>query len=41
MIGLMIALVVVQIIVVYAWGVEPRNRGLEDVAAPGAVGAAA
>src|SRR6478735_1994390 len=29
---LMIALVVVQIIVVWAWGVEPRNRGLEDVA---------
>jgi MFS transporter, putative metabolite:H+ symporter len=30
---LMIALVVVQILVVWAWGVEPRNRGLEDVAA--------
>jgi MFS transporter, putative metabolite:H+ symporter len=30
---LMIGLVVVQIIVVWAWGVEPRNRGLEDVAA--------
>jgi putative MFS transporter len=30
---LMIALVVVQIAVVWAWGVEPRNRGLEDVAA--------
>jgi len=30
---LMIALVVVQIVVVWAWGVEPRNRGLEDVAA--------
>jgi putative MFS transporter len=29
---LMIALVVVQILVVWAWGVEPRNRGLEDVA---------
>jgi putative MFS transporter len=29
---LMIALVVVQIVVVWAWGVEPRNRGLEDVA---------
>jgi MFS transporter, putative metabolite:H+ symporter len=28
---LMIGLVVVQIIVVWAWGVEPRNRGLEDV----------
>jgi len=30
---LMIGLVVVQIIVVWAWGVEPRNRGLEEVAA--------
>jgi putative MFS transporter len=30
---LMIALVVVQIVVVWAWGVEPRNRGLEEVAA--------
>jgi MFS transporter, putative metabolite:H+ symporter len=30
---LMIALVVVQIVVVAAWGVETRNRGLEDVAA--------
>ena len=29
---LMIGLVVIQIIVVWAWGVEPRNRGLEDVA---------
>src|SRR6201996_4602458 len=29
----MIGLVVVQILVVWAWGVEPRNRGLEDVAA--------
>ncbi len=29
---LMIGLVVVQIVVVWAWGVEPRNRGLEDVA---------
>ncbi|MDE2064362.1 MAG: MFS transporter [Bradyrhizobium sp.] len=29
---LMIGLVVVQILVVWAWGVEPRNRGLEDVA---------
>jgi putative MFS transporter len=29
---LMIGLVVVQIIMVWAWGVEPRNRGLEDVA---------
>ncbi len=30
---LMIGLLVVQIVVVYAWGVEPRNRTLEDVAA--------
>jgi len=30
---LMIGLVVVQIIMVWAWGVEPRNRALEDVAA--------
>ena len=30
---LMILLVVVQIVVVWAWGVEPRHRGLEDVAA--------
>ena len=30
---LMIALVVVQIVVVWAWGVETRNRGLEEVAA--------
>jgi MFS transporter, putative metabolite:H+ symporter len=30
---LMIGLVVVQIVVVWAWGVEPRNRGLEDIAA--------
>jgi MFS transporter, putative metabolite:H+ symporter len=30
---LMIGLVVVQIVVVLAWGVEPRNRGLEEVAA--------
>ncbi len=29
---LMIGLVVVQILVVWAWGVEPRNRGLEEVA---------
>ena len=29
---LMIGLVLVQIVVVWAWGVEPRNRGLEDVA---------
>jgi len=30
---LMIGVVVIQILVVWAWGVEPRNRGLEDVAA--------
>jgi putative MFS transporter len=29
---LMIGLVVIQIVVVWAWGVEPRNRGLEEVA---------
>jgi MFS transporter, putative metabolite:H+ symporter len=29
----MTGLVVIQILVVWAWGVEPRNRGLEDVAA--------
>jgi putative MFS transporter len=29
---LMIGLVIVQIVVVWAWGVEPRKRGLEDVA---------
>jgi putative MFS transporter len=29
---LMIGLVVIQIIAVYLWGVEPRNRGLEEVA---------
>jgi MFS transporter, putative metabolite:H+ symporter len=34
--GLMIALVVVQIIVVWAWGIESRQRVLEDVAAPAA-----
>jgi putative MFS transporter len=31
-IWLMIGLVIVQIVVVWAWGVEPRNRGLEEVA---------
>jgi putative MFS transporter len=31
-IGMMIALLVVQIIVVWLWGVEPRQRGLEDLA---------
>jgi putative MFS transporter len=30
--GLMISLVVVQIVVVAAWGVETRKRGLEEVA---------
>jgi putative MFS transporter len=34
---LMIGLVVMQILVVWAWGVEPRNRGLEEVAAKGSV----
>jgi MFS transporter, putative metabolite:H+ symporter len=29
---LMIGLVIIQIVVVWAWGVEPRNRGLEEVA---------
>jgi len=31
--ALMISLLVVQIIVVYLWGLEPRNRPLEDVSA--------
>jgi putative MFS transporter len=31
-IWLMIGLVLIQIVVVWLWGVEPRNRGLEDVA---------
>ncbi|MGZ5876333.1 MAG: MFS transporter [Bradyrhizobium sp.] len=31
-IWLMIGLLVVQIVVVWAWGVEPRNRALENVA---------
>ncbi len=31
-IGLMIGLLIVQILVVWAWGVEPRQRGLEEVA---------
>jgi len=30
---LMIGLVIIQILVVWAWGVEPAQRGLEDVAA--------
>jgi putative MFS transporter len=29
---LMIGLVVIQIVAVWAWGVEPRNRGLEELA---------
>ena len=32
-IWLMIGVVLIQILVVWAWGIEPRNRGLEDVAA--------
>ena len=32
-IGLMIALLMVQIVLVFLWGVEPRNRALEDLAA--------
>jgi putative MFS transporter len=32
-IGMMIALLVVQIVVVWQWGVEPARRGLEEVAA--------
>ena len=35
-IWLMIGLVVIQIVVIWAWGVEPRNRGLEEVAAAAA-----
>jgi putative MFS transporter len=31
-IGLMIALLIVQIVLVWGWGVEPRNRALETVA---------
>jgi putative MFS transporter len=31
-IWLMIGLVIIQIIVVGAWGIEPRARALEDVA---------
>src|SRR6195952_2617819 len=34
-IWLMIGLLIVQIVVVWAWGVEPRNRALETVAAAG------
>ncbi len=32
--GLMITLVMIQIVVVWAWGVETRQRALEEVAAP-------
>jgi MFS transporter, putative metabolite:H+ symporter len=32
-VGMMIGLLLVQILVVWAWGVEPRQRGLEQVAA--------
>ncbi len=32
--ALMTGLLIVQIIVVYLWGVEPRSRPLEDLAAP-------
>jgi putative MFS transporter len=35
-IWLMIGLLLVQIALVFAWGVEPRNRALEDVAAKAA-----
>jgi putative MFS transporter len=35
-IRLMIGLLLVQIALVIAWGVEPRNRALEDVAAKAA-----
>jgi hypothetical protein len=28
----MIGFVIIPIVVVWAWGVEPRNRGLEEVA---------
>lgn len=30
--SLMIGLVAVQIVLVWAWGIEPAKRGLEDVA---------
>jgi MFS transporter, putative metabolite:H+ symporter len=32
-IGLMIALLIIQIAVVYAWGVEPNQRPLEEMEA--------
>ena len=35
-IGLMIGLLIVQITLVFVWGIEPRNRALEDVAAKAA-----
>jgi len=31
-VGLMIGLLVIQIVAVWGWGVEPRQRGLEEVA---------
>jgi putative MFS transporter len=31
-VGLMIGFLVIQIMVVWVWGVEPRRRALEDVA---------
>jgi MFS transporter, putative metabolite:H+ symporter len=30
--GMMIALLVVQIFAVWLWGIEPRQRALEDLA---------
>jgi putative MFS transporter len=33
--GLMIGLLLVQIVLVWAWGIEPAKRGLEEVVAPG------
>jgi putative MFS transporter len=39
--GLMIALLVVQIVVVAAWGIEPAKRGLEELdAGPAQAGSA-
>lgn len=35
-IGMMIALLLVQIVVVWAWGIEPARRRLEEVEAPAA-----
>ena len=31
MLGLMIGLLVIQIVVVALWGIEPAKRGLEDL----------